>query len=283
MSAARSRIAAVAVGALVIVGLGGAGAVAAKQITGKQIKDGSITAKDVRNGSLGGSEFKDNSIGLRVISDAAQRALTGARGEAGPVGPQGPQGDAGETGATGTRGETGPQGPKGDAGATGIQGPKGDTGPAGADATIAFSSAENNSAIADVKQGGSILNGGGTDAGVSLTLDKGTYLVTVDGSFIRQQDSTDPDAQVWPQLSIWVDQNHDSVFNSFDEGDISPNGLIPNIKDRHIQVDGTSVIKVAEEGTVVSVVAIAYAGVPGYSYGGDVELTRSELTAIKVG
>lgn len=147
MSAGRSRVAAVAVGALVVVGLGGASAVAAKQITGHQIKDGSITAKDIRNGSLGGGEFKDGSVGLRVLTAAAEKALRGATGATGPQGAPGADGADGADGAKGATGATGPQGEagadgangatgapglKGDTGAKGDKGDKGDNGLAGA-------------------------------------------------------------------------------------------------------------------------------------------------------
>jgi len=54
------------------------GAVAAGQISGKQIKDGSITGKDVKNDSLTGTDIKGN--------------VRGPEGPRGPQGPQGPQG-----------------------------------------------------------------------------------------------------------------------------------------------------------------------------------------------
>src|SRR5215210_872072 len=59
------------------------GAVAASQITGKQIKDSSITGKDVKNKSLTKRDFRGS--------------VRGARGFAGPAGPAGPQGPAGPT------------------------------------------------------------------------------------------------------------------------------------------------------------------------------------------
>lgn len=61
-------------------------ATAAKLITGKQIKDGSISAKD--------------------LSKTVQKQLskTGAAGTAGPQGPQGPQGPKGEPGTPGANG-----------------------------------------------------------------------------------------------------------------------------------------------------------------------------------
>ena len=82
--------------ALIILGLviGAAGtATAAKLITGKDIKNGTITAKDIKPGT----------IGEKQLSGSVKSKLN----------------------ATGTQGS---QGPKGDAGATGQQGPKGDPG-----------------------------------------------------------------------------------------------------------------------------------------------------------
>ena len=57
------------------------GAVAATQIGGKQIKDGSITGKDIKNDTLTGKDIRGD-----------------IRGPAGPRGPQGPAGSAGSGG-----------------------------------------------------------------------------------------------------------------------------------------------------------------------------------------
>lgn len=59
-------------------------AVAAKMITGKQIKNNSITGKDIKNGSLSAKDFNGS--------------VQGAQGPAGPQGAQGPQGPQGPTG-----------------------------------------------------------------------------------------------------------------------------------------------------------------------------------------
>ena len=60
------------------------GAVAATQIGGKQIKDGSITGKDIKNDSLTGKDIKGD---IR-----------------GPVGPRGPAGPSGSGGSGGVQG-----------------------------------------------------------------------------------------------------------------------------------------------------------------------------------
>jgi hypothetical protein len=66
---------------------------AARLITGKQIKNGSITTKDVKNGSLLSADFKAGQL---------------PAGSQGPTGSQGPMGEAGAKGDTGP--STGPAG-----------------------------------------------------------------------------------------------------------------------------------------------------------------------------
>ena len=63
---------------------------AARLITGKQIKNGTVTTKDVKNGSLLSADFKSGQLPY---------------GAQGPIGPQGPKGDTGDTGPS-----TGPAG-----------------------------------------------------------------------------------------------------------------------------------------------------------------------------
>ena len=96
----------------------GGTATAAKLITGKDVKNGSLTGKDVKNRSLG-------------VSDLSAKARASLRGQAGLTGPTGPAGAAGTAGAKGDTGATGPTGPKGDAGEQGIQGEQGEQGEQG--------------------------------------------------------------------------------------------------------------------------------------------------------
>ena len=70
-------------------------ATAAKLITGKQIKDGTITEKD---------------LSKAVRAQLAQAGAAGPKGDAGVAGAPGPQGEAGPKGATGSKGATGPVG-----------------------------------------------------------------------------------------------------------------------------------------------------------------------------
>jgi hypothetical protein len=89
----------------------GGTAVAAKMITGAQIKNNSITGVDVKNRSLTSADF------------------------AGSV-----SGGQGGSGAQGARGPTGAGGPAGATGATGVTGPPGSPGAPGITATYPFSS-----------------------------------------------------------------------------------------------------------------------------------------------
>ena len=75
------------------------GAMAAKLITGKQIKDNSVASADIKNGSL-----KTTDLSAGAISDLQS---TGPAGPQGDVGPAGPQGDAGAVGAAGAAGAPG--------------------------------------------------------------------------------------------------------------------------------------------------------------------------------
>lgn len=69
----------------------GGSAVAAKLITGKQIKNGSVAGVDIKNGSLTGGDIKNGSV---KQADIAPGVLT--------------SGPSGATGATGATGPTGP-------------------------------------------------------------------------------------------------------------------------------------------------------------------------------
>ncbi len=79
----------IAVGALVLAMAGGA--VAATQITGKDVKNNSLTGADIRNKSLTAADFRGGKVGA-----------TGPQGAQGSQGQQGPQGTAGPAGANGS-------------------------------------------------------------------------------------------------------------------------------------------------------------------------------------
>lgn len=161
-NAGRSSVAVAAVA--LCVGAGGS-AVAAKLITGKDVRNSSLTGADIRNKSLTRKDFRGS--------------IRGARGPQGPAGPSGATGSAGAAGATGPTGETGPTGatgigatgPTGPTGATGI-GATGPTGPAGATNVVirqgpptSFSSATPGVATASCQPGERAVAGGVNAAG----------------------------------------------------------------------------------------------------------------------
>lgn len=99
------------------------GAIAAKKLTGKEIRNGSLSAKDLSKKarkSLRGNRGRRGPQGLPGI-----QGTKGARGEAGATGARGAAGANGAAGAAGTNGLAGPMGP------TGPKGPTGDDGPVG--------------------------------------------------------------------------------------------------------------------------------------------------------
>jgi Collagen triple helix repeat (20 copies) len=135
--------------ACVVVALvvGGGTATAARLITSKDVRNGSLTGADIRNGSIA---FKDLARGTRTRIDGSggstpvgsppPAGAPGAKGDPGANGTNGLDGEDGQDGAQGPQGEvgrqgdTGPQGPQGDTGpqgGVGPQGPQGDTGPQG--------------------------------------------------------------------------------------------------------------------------------------------------------
>lgn len=84
MRVRNERVAAVAAGAAIVVGIGSVTAVAADFVTSRDIKNDTIRSVDVR----------DNTLTRADISDRAERSL---RGQRGPQGEPGPRGRAGES------------------------------------------------------------------------------------------------------------------------------------------------------------------------------------------
>ena len=101
-----SRVAAVAVGAAVVVGLGSTGAWAAATIGSDDIRDGGIRSTDIRNGgvhkadvrrgAVGSDEVTNDSLGLADLRPSAAERLRGSKGPRGPRGPRGAKGDDGD-------------------------------------------------------------------------------------------------------------------------------------------------------------------------------------------
>ena len=112
----RHRIASVAAGAAILVGLGSVGAVADGLIGSGDIKNNSITKRDIGPRAVGGSEIKLDSVKKKHLAPKLRDRinLIGIGGDGGTVGPAGPAGPAGPQGPAGPRG---PEGPAGDGGA----------------------------------------------------------------------------------------------------------------------------------------------------------------------
>ena len=113
------------------------GAIAAKLITGKGIKDGSLQAKDLSGAartSLQGQVGASGAAGPK--GDTGAPGATGAAGAGGSGGPAGAQGPAGTNGSNGAAGPTGSAGQNGAAGPTGQNGTAGTIGPTGQNGTV---------------------------------------------------------------------------------------------------------------------------------------------------
>lgn len=123
MKTRNHRIAAVAAGSAVLVGLGSiGGAYAADLITSHDIKNQTIQSWDIHKNGVGKSEVRDDAVGSREVLDHSIRmkdlrpgvvknilADQGADRPAdrGPQGPQGPKGDPGPAGPPGSPGASG--------------------------------------------------------------------------------------------------------------------------------------------------------------------------------
>ena len=107
LTTARTRgVVVVAAASLLAVGAGSS-AVAAKLLTGDDIKNRSIEGVDLATGSVDSAKVENGTLQLKDLDDELAAQL----GTAGKTGPQGP------------KGETGPQGPKGASGTATYAGP----------------------------------------------------------------------------------------------------------------------------------------------------------------
>jgi hypothetical protein len=102
-------LALVAIAAILVIAAVAAGGGAPVQITGDQIKDGTIDSRDIKNGTI---KLVDLASSTRVTL----KGETGDTGATGPSGPKGATGAAGQQGAQGATGAAGPAGPAGQAG-----------------------------------------------------------------------------------------------------------------------------------------------------------------------
>jgi hypothetical protein len=71
---------------MLLVGLSGATATAAKRITGHDVANSSLTGKDLRNSSITGADIKNRSLDARDL----RGSIRGPQGPTGPTGPPGP-------------------------------------------------------------------------------------------------------------------------------------------------------------------------------------------------
>jgi hypothetical protein len=235
---ANSRAGAVIAGATVLVTLGGmGGAVAATQITSRDIKDRTIHARDIHKGAVGSFEVGNGTLSLRdfnaftkgLIRQPGPMGADGARGATGPIGPAGPAGEKGDTGPAGPRGEkgdtgatgpagpAGPQGEKGDTGATGPAGPAGPVGPAGiADVVvrkvrtdIGWDNQGRQSIRAQCKPGQYVLGGGfssdATEAGQIDIVTSDPILVNADGDELEADGGL---ANAWEVEGFYTGEGH---------------------------------------------------------------------------
>ena len=134
------------------------------------------------------------------------------------------------------------------------------------------------------KIGGPIADNKTEVEGTELTLKKGTYLVTVDGAFKKAEDAAETwGTEIYPQLSLFIDHEDDGNYDwEAGEGDISPNALMPEAADRHIQVSGTTVVTL-EKKTPLSLLAFGYAADGSSKASGEIDVIDATLTASKIG
>ncbi len=87
----RKNVAAVAAGALIIVGLGATGAVAGQMVGSKQIKEDAVKSRHINDGAV-----KEKDLSKSVQSKLAATGEKGDKGDKGDAGEQGPAGPAGQ-------------------------------------------------------------------------------------------------------------------------------------------------------------------------------------------
>lgn len=88
-----ARVPAALLALALVVGAGGT-ATAAKLITGKNIKDGSVTGADIKNRSLTGADVKDRSLKASDLAKGVLPTVVAVPGQPGATGPSGPPGAA---------------------------------------------------------------------------------------------------------------------------------------------------------------------------------------------
>lgn len=149
------------------------------------------------------------------------------------------------------------------------------------DVTRAVNTVNVLAASADPQEIGAIggpIAANGTQLSPDLVVPPGKYLVTVSGQIDRTVAASDPGKATQPQISLWFDNDNDGVFEWQDgEGSISPNGTIPDAKNRSVTVSGTTVVTITEE-THAKLIGFGYA-VDGSGAGSN-ELTVANATLV---
>lgn len=130
---------------------------------------------------------------------------------------------------------------------------------------------------------GGPINTQGTKLDVSLQLPYGAYLVTVSGQINRTTTAADAGKQTQPQLSLWLDKNRDGAFTWQTEGSISPNGTIPDLKDRSVTVSGqTKVVVTQSTPLTVGLIAHGYNNDASGSGSGELSVGNAVISAIPI-
>jgi hypothetical protein len=130
--------------------------------------------------------------------------------------------------------------------------------------------------------GGPIATNGTKLSAVDLVLPAGTYLVQVSGQVDRTTAAATPGKATQPQLSLWFDTNNDDVFQwQTGEGSISPNGTIPDTKDRSVTVNGQT-MKTLTQPTHVKLIAFGYNADTSAAGGGELTVGAALVTATPV-
>jgi hypothetical protein len=240
--------------------VGTTSATAASLVTGKDIKNGTITSADLKRGSISSSR----------LAPGVRQQLNGVGTQGAKVGAKGDKGDKGDVGGNGRDG-VGAQGP------TGPQGPRGPQGPAGVLAPLSDALA----APMAIENIGGPINDRKTDLETGMELDPGTYIVNVDAAFSSAADSLVPSTEIYPQVSLWIDRNHDGEFTWQTEGDISPNAVMPKAKNRHISASGTTQVTLTEK-TYVGLLGFGYTSTQGSERSGEINVVRAVVGALPV-
>lgn len=133
---------------------------------------------------------------------------------------------------------------------------------------------------------GGPINQNQTPTTATLDLPAGTYKITVDGAFSSTEDAAADAPVVRPQLTLYYDKDGDSRLDfstdqAVNEGNISPNAVMPPVANRHVTVSGTTVLNVDGE-TPVGLVAFGYADDQSSARSGEIQLQYATLTATPV-